>query len=63
MPYNAVFNGSNQAVEFSSDALNARRYRQHRAQRWSLDRVAASASYRRGKFTVPAMTTAVFVGY
>ncbi len=58
-----LFNGTNQAVEFESEALDARYYRQHRVQRWSLDRLAASANYRRGKFTVPAMTTAVFVGY
>jgi pullulanase/glycogen debranching enzyme len=57
-----LFNGTNQEIEFENDALDARRYRLHPVQRWSLDRIASKSKYRDGKFTVPAMTTSVFVG-
>lgn len=57
-----LFNGTNQEIEFENDALDARRYRLHPVQRWSLDRIASKSKYRDGKFTVQAMTTAVFVG-
>ncbi len=57
-----LFNGTNTEVEFESDALDAKRYRLHPVQRWSFDRIAAKSTYKNGKFIVPAMTTAVFVG-
>ncbi len=58
-----LFNGTNQTVEFESEVLNARRYTLHPTQRWSFDRIAASSKYQNGKFVVPAMSTAVFIGY
>lgn len=58
-----LFNGSNEAVEFSSDALKAGHYALHPKQRWSVDQATRQSKYRNGSFKVPAMTTAVFVGY
>lgn len=56
-----IFNGSNQEIEFSRDELGVKRYRLHPAQRRSLDRVTAKSVFRDGVFTVPAMSTAVFI--
>lgn len=56
------FNGTNTEIEFESEELRSAWYRLHPAQRWSIDRIAASSSYQQGKFMIPSMTTAVFVG-
>jgi len=56
------FNGTNQPVEFSHEELDSNSYRLHPVQRWSIDADTRSSDYRNGIFTVPAMTTAVFVG-
>ena len=56
-----LFNGTNQAISFTSDALQAKHYRLHPVQRWSMDRIAASSVYKEGQFHVPAMSTAVFI--
>ena len=57
-----LFNGTNQEISFQSNTLDAKHYRLHPVQRWSIDRLAASAKYRAGEFRVPAMSTAVFIG-
>jgi pullulanase len=56
------FNGSNQPVEFSHEELDADYYRLHPVQRWSIDADTRASNYQAGTFTVPAMTTAVFIG-
>lgn len=56
------FNGTNKPIEFASETLTSRHYRLHPVQRWSLDRITAGSRYRDGVFSVPAMSTAVFVG-
>lgn len=56
-----IFNGTNQKVEFSHASLESKRYKLHPVQRWSIDRATRSSSFSEGTFTVPAMTTAVFV--
>ncbi len=56
-----VFNGSTEEVEFSSDEIKAQHYRLHSVQRRSFDRTTAKSKFKKGVFTVPAMSTAVFV--
>ena len=58
-----LFNGSNDEVEFSNEALDGGYYTLHPAQRWSIDWPTRQSSYNSGTFKVPAMTTAVFVGH
>jgi len=56
-----LFNGSNESVEFSHDELESGDYRLHPYQRWSIDTATRESKYDDGVFTVPAMTTAVFI--
>ena len=56
-----VFNGTNQAVEFSHESLKSKRYKLHPVQRWSIDPSTRQSHFSNGNFKVPAMTTAVFV--
>ncbi len=56
-----LFNGTNQEIEFSHEDLDAHSYRLHPVQRWSIDADTRASKYQNGTFTVPAMTTAVFV--
>ncbi len=58
-----LFNGSNQEIEFNSDALDARHYTLHPVQRWSVDWHTRQSSFSNGTFKVPSMTTAVFIGH
>ena len=57
------FNGSNETVYFSHDALNDKSYHLHPIQRFSVDRALRDVRVENGEFAIPAMTTAVFVGY
>lgn len=56
-----IFNGTNQEVEFNHDSLESKRYKLHPVQRWSVDEDTRNSNFHDGTFTVPAMTTAVFV--
>ncbi|RBP47061.1 pullulanase-type alpha-1,6-glucosidase [Arenicella xantha] len=58
-----LFNGSNQSIEFGNAELDARYYFLHPTQRWSIDAPTRQSRYQQGVFSVPAMTTAVFVGH
>lgn len=58
-----LFNGSDREVEFNNDALDSDQYTLHPTQRWSIDWQTRQSNYNNDTFTVPAMTTAVFVGH
>ena len=58
-----IFNGSNQELEFEHEDLASAHYSLHPTQRRSIDWQTRQSSYKNGKFKVPAMTTAVFIGH
>ncbi|RPI96156.1 MAG: DUF3372 domain-containing protein, partial [Chloroflexi bacterium] len=56
-----LFNASNEGVTFSAEAWAYAGLTLHPVQAASADTVVQGATFDAGTFTVPAMTTAVFV--